>query len=253
MISILVLLPYAVIVISCFSTSMGIKSGAMMSGLSVDNLINNVHNLLKQEYFIPSLINSTIVSAASALIGVLVASAAGYAYHVYSNKRLDTLFFLSIAFMMVPVVTILIPLFLIVKYLGMIDTYFAVIITSISLPFLIFLFRQNNKMFPMELIKSARIDGLGEIKIFTSVYLPCTLPVHMAAILISFFGAWNSVLIPLVILQSPGKFTNALFLDSLGSFWNMDYGVAMVAILFSTLPIIFLFILFHRYIKSFIA
>ena len=245
LICIIVTIPYQIIVISCFSTSADIKGNTVFNNLSFDNFMNNLLLLFQEEYFISSLANSFIISITAALIGVLVASMAGYAYAIYSEKYLHPLFLISFSTMVIPAVVILIPTFLIFKTLHLLDTYSAVILTSMSLPFLLYLFKQSTHLFPMELISVARLDGLNEVSIFFRIYLPYMKHMFIASVMIAFFNAWNSVLTPVVLLQSQSKFTNALYLNSLGSFWTADYAVMMLAILLSTLPSLILFLLFQ--------
>lgn len=146
-----------------------------------------------------------------------------------------------------------VPLFLVFKNTGLLNTYFAVIITSMSIPFLVFLFRQNTKLIPIDIIKSARMDGAYELNIFFRIYVPCMKNVYVAALLISFINAWTSVIFPMILLQSQDRFTFAIFLDSLGSLWYADYAVLMLALLVSSLPILIVYFIFQRQIKSLIG
>jgi len=247
-ICIIAILPYLIMGIACFSTSASIKGNLIFSDLSLYNLMRNWESLMDEKYFLSSLLNSFIVSSLASLCGVLVASMAGYAYTTYSSKRTNQIFLASFYSMLIPTAAVLAPTFLLFKYTDLLDTYLAVILTSMSIPFLIYLFKQNTRLFPSELISAARIDGLSELGIFFRIYIPSLKQVYIAAIMISFFNAWNLILIPVVILQSQYKFTNAIFLNSLGSIWSADYAVMMLALLISTLPSLLLFLIFQRHI-----
>ncbi|MDD4035902.1 MAG: carbohydrate ABC transporter permease [Bacilli bacterium] len=249
-VSIIFLLPYLVMILSCFSTSAAIKGNSILSNISIINLIDNWNSLSEQKYFFSSLINSFYIAVFATTISVLISSLAGYAYTIYKSKSMDKLFTLSFLAIMVPTVINIIPLFLIFKMVGMIDTYAAVIICCISLPFNIYLFKQNTRLMPIELIKAARIDGLSEFEIFYKVYIPCMSAVFITSSLLSFLEAWSALLLPAVILQSQSKFTNALYLNSLGTIWSCDYAVLMLSLVISTMPIIILFIIFQKYIKN---
>jgi lactose/L-arabinose transport system permease protein len=157
---------------------------------------------------------------------------------------------LSFISMMVPLSTIVVPLFIIFKNINILDTYFSVIITSLSLPFSIYLFKQNTKFMPIELIKAARMDGLNEFEIFYKVYIPCMKPVFITSGLLIFIDSWSSLLLPVVLLQSQSKFTNSIFLNSLSGIWQSNYAVLMLALVISTLPTIILFIIFQKQFKS---
>ncbi|MDD3068341.1 MAG: carbohydrate ABC transporter permease [Acholeplasmataceae bacterium] len=247
---IIALSPYIIMVISCFSTNASIKGNSIITDLSITNFMNNWHTLLNEKYFFSSLMNSLFVSLMSSFIGVFIASMAGYAYTIFRNKGSDVLFLISFFSMLIPTAALVVPIFLIFNYLNLIDTYLAVILTSMSLPFLIFLFKQNTRLIPIELIKAARMDGIGEFGIFLKIYVPILKPVYVAAIMISFFGAWNAILLPVVLLQTQSKFTNAIFLNSMGSLWYGDYAVLMLALLLSTLPTLIIFLIFQRYLKD---
>lgn len=116
-------------------------------------------------------------------------------------------------------------------------------------PFLVFLFRQNIKKFPFDIIKAARLDGASDVRIFFRLCIPYLKPVFISAFIITFFESWNSILIPVVIIQSSEKFTNSIYLNSIGSIWFSDYGVLMASLLISTLPTLISFLIFRHYIK----
>lgn len=244
------LIPYAIMIFACFSTNKDIKSGNLFTNLSLENMLNNFNALLSEEYYLNSMINSFMISIFSALLGVTLASMMGYAIVRYKSRISDSIFGVVFLSLMVPTSTILIPTFLIVKWAGFLDTYSAVIITSTSLPFLVYLFRQSTLLFPQEYIISAKIDGLPELSIFSKIFLPNIRNTLIASAMTSFFNAWNSVLIPVILLQSQEKFTNVLFLNGLGSFWNVDYGMLMMALALSTIPQVIIFLAFGKNIRS---
>lgn len=127
---------------------------------------------------------------------------------------------------------------------------FAVICVSLSVPFLVYLFRQNAILLSKDIINSARMDGASELSIFFRVFIPALREIILASFVIAFFNAWNSIMLPVVLLQSESKFTNAIYLNSLGSIWFGDYAVLMTSIVISTLPILILFLFFKRYIAK---
>ena len=151
--------------------------------------------------------------------------------------------------MYIPASSLLLPTFLIFKNLSLLNTYFALILSSLNTPFLVFLFRQNIKKFPFDIIKAARLDGASDVRIFFRLCIPYLKPVFISAFIITFFESWNSILIPVVIIQSSEKFTNSIYLNSIGSIWFSDYGVLMASLLISTLPTLISFLIFRHYIK----
>ena len=97
--------------------------------------------------------------------------------------------------------------------------------------------------------KAARLDGASDVRIFFRLCIPYLKPIFISAFIITFFESWNSILIPVVIIQSSEKFTNSIYLNSIGSIWFSDYGVLMASLLISTLPTLISFLIFRHYIK----
>ncbi len=249
-ISVIMILPFMVMILSCFSSNSSIKGGTIFKDLSFTNLILNYNNLINTQNFVISVKNSLIVSILAMLVGVLLSSLAGYAFTMYKTKHSEKTFMFMFMSMMIPSSTIVVPLFMIFKYVGLLDTYFSLIITSLSLPFSIYLFKQNTKFMPIELIRAARIDGLSEFEIYYKVYIPCMKPVFITSALLIFIDSWSSLLIPVILIQSQSKFTNSIFLNSLGNIWYSDYGVLMMALVISIIPVILLFVIFQKQFKN---
>lgn len=244
------LLPYFLMCLCCFSTSADIKGNIIFDNLSWQNFFYNVKTTLNGTPLIKSIANSFLVSTLASIIGIVVSSLAAYSYTFQKHKTGDLLFYITVYAMYIPEATLLIPTFLLFKNLGMLNTYFAVVMASMSVPFLLYLFRQNALLLPKEIIKSAKLDGASEISIFFRIFIPNLKEVVIAAFIISFLNAWNTILLPVVILQSQSKFTNAIYLNSLGSVWFGDYAVLMTSIVISTLPMVVMFLVFQRYIKK---
>lgn len=244
------LIPLIILILSCFSTSIDIKGNSILGNISIRNFITNFMNLLSEDYFITSLYNSFLVSLISSIISVLLSSLAGYSYIIYRNKITDCFFYFSVFPILIPEIIKVIPYFLFSAHFGLLDSHFTVIIFSVSLPLLIYIFRQNTRLFQIELIYLARIDGLNEVAIFALIFYPYMKNVFIAAMLISFINTWNSLLIPVAILQSQNKFTNIIFLNSIGSIWYGDYGILMFGLLLSIIPNILLFILLRDYFRK---
>jgi len=242
-------IPYFLMTISTFNTSVDIRKGDIFSNASINKWIDNFINITKNNNFIVALKNSILIAIISAIIGVFLASLAGYAYITYRNKLMDKLFNLSFFSIMIPSSVLVIPLFMLLNTFSMLDSLISVILVSLSLPFLIYLFRQNTKLFPIELIKAARIDGLNEIAIFFKIYIPNVIAVFVTSVLIMFISTWNSLLYPLVIIQSQNKMTLTVYINSIGSSQTSDYGAFMIALIISTYPILAMFLIAQKYFR----
>lgn len=246
----MVVAPYFMMIVCSFSTSASIKANNVFSDLSFSNFIINFESAIHQKNFFRSILNSLIVSSISSLMGAFWASLAVYSYNFNSSKLLSFLLLITIIPMYIPTASILIPIFLMFRYINLNDTYFSLIVTSMNIPFLVFLIQQNAKNFSNDVIKAARMDGANEFRIYYRIFIPGMKTVFITAIIFSFFEAWNSVLIPVVLLQSPDKFTNSILLNSIGSIWYSDYAMLMMSLVLSTLPTFLIFVIFRYYLKK---
>lgn len=201
--------------------------------------------------------NSVFIAVTTTILAMIVSSAAGYAFVVYRSKARDRIFDFIFASMMVPFAALMVPLFKLFSNfnkLGLtaigLNSPGAVIITGIATAFLIFFFKQNTATFPKDLIEAARIDGLGEIKIFLQIYMPTMKSTYAAAIVVTFMNVWNSYLWPLIALQSGSRRTLPLILSAMGTSYTPDYGMMMCAVVLATIPTAAIFFLMQ---KQFVA
>ena len=130
--------------------------------------------------------------------------------------------------------------------LHLLDKHFAVIIVSIASVFMIFFFRQSFVNYPKEIIQAARVDGAGELRIYFKIFLPSMKSTFAAAAIYSFMTSWNAYLWPLIVLQTNDTKTTTLLISMMSSSYSPEYGVIMLAIVLSTLPIIIVFFAFQK-------
>lgn len=148
--------------------------------------------------------------------------------------------------MMIPQVATLIPLFKMMSKLGFINTVWGFMLPAISTPFLIMMFRQNSRNFPIDIMEAARIDGLSEIGIFFKMYMPVQKSTYAAAAVITFMNAWNSYLWPKVILNKPDAITMPMLIANLAAGYTVDYGVLMMGVLFCSIPTMLVFFVLQK-------
>ena len=189
-----------------------------------------------------SLINATVQT----IIALLVCSLAGYGFELYHDKAKDKLFSVLLLAMMIPQVATLIPLFKMMSKLGFINTVWGFMLPAISTPFLIMMFRQNSRNFPIDIMEAARIDGLSEIGIFFKMYMPVQKSTYAAAAVITFMNAWNSYLWPKVILNKPDAITMPMLIANLAAGYTVDYGVLMMGVLFCSIPTMIVFFVLQK-------
>jgi lactose/L-arabinose transport system permease protein len=148
--------------------------------------------------------------------------------------------------MMVPQVATMIPLFKLIAKMGVLNTVTAFILPAISTPFMIMMFRQNSRNFPIDIMEAARIDGLGEIQIFFQMYLPVMKATYAAAAVITFMNAWNAYLWPRVIMTDQKAQTMPMLIANLAAGYTIDYGVLMLGVLFCSIPTMVIFFILQK-------
>ena len=256
------LFPFIWMLIAATNSNVAINAGTMSFG---SELGNNLQKLFDPELgFTKAIFNSAIIALITTVFALLISSAAGYGFEIFKSKQRDLVFGVLLVSMMVPFCALMIPLYRMFgtfgsmgfdddgnplapwKYLGL-DSYFAVVMPLVATAFLIFLFRQNTKSFPKDILEAARIDGLSEIAIFFKMYFPVMRPTYAAAAIITFMGSWNNFLWPLVALQSPEMRTVPVVLSNMGSSYTPDYGMIMCGIVIATLPTAAIFFLMQKY------
>jgi multiple sugar transport system permease protein len=192
-------------------------------------------------------LNSLKVSS-SVTIGVLITSSlAAYAFARMDFPFRNALFYMYLGAMMIPGWVMLVPNFVLMRRLGWIDTHWALIIPAMGQPFGTFLLRQFFLTIPKELEEAARIDGMGHFQIYRRIILPLSLPALATLAVFQFMGIWNEFLWPLIVLNSPDKFTIPLGLGYLNTQHSTDWTRLMAGSVILLVPIVILFIMSQRY------
>lgn len=209
-------------------------------------VLENLKKLFASQNVALGMKNSLINATVQTIIALLVCSLAGYGFELYHDKAKDKLFSVLLLAMMIPQVATLIPLFKMMSKLGFINTVWGFMLPAISTPFLIMMFRQNSRNFPVDIMEAARIDGLSEIGIFFKMYMPVQKSTYAAAAVITFMNAWNSYLWPKVILNKPDAITMPMLIANLAAGYTVDYGVLMMGVLFCSIPTMLVFFVLQK-------
>ena len=207
-------------------------------------LIENFKALVANQNLALAMTNSFRNAILMTFITLLVCSIAGYGFEIYHDKGKDILMNILLLAMMLPFVAIMIPLFKMFSSWKLVNTWIALALPAISTPFLIMMFRQAARSFPHDIIEASRLEGLSEIKIFFTMFLPIMKSTYGAAMTVTFMNAWNNYLWPTIILQDSNQITMPMLVANLKSGYSVDYGMLMLGVLICTLPtaIIFLFL-----------
>jgi ABC-type glycerol-3-phosphate transport system permease component len=191
--------------------------------------------------------NSVTVTALTTILTVVVSVLAGYGFAKLRFPAKGPLFLLLLATMMIPTQAILVPQFRLVNAMGLVGTFWAVIIPGAAATFGIFLARQFMIAIPNELIEAAKMDGAGPVRIFWSIVLPLCKPLLAVLTLLSLMYQWNDFLWPLIVLKVPELYTLTIGLQFLQGQYRTDYGAMMAMTLITVGPLVVLFLLFQRW------
>lgn len=194
--------------------------------------------------------NSFYLSIAITLVSVLSAAMAAFVFAKIPFKGRDKLFVLFLATMMIPGTVTMIPNYIILKYLGLLDTFTGLIIPSIINAFGIFLLKQNMVTINDAYMEAAVIDGASLFKIFWKTILPLVKPAMFTLILFSFVGSWNSYLWPLIVLTDRKKQTLQIGLGTMNTQFGSYEHYLMAGALVSTIPIIIVYIFTQKYVEK---
>ena len=191
--------------------------------------------------------NSVLVAGAITLLSLLVNTMAGYAFAKLRFAGRERIFQVLLAALVVPAQVAMLPLFLLMKQLGLVNSYWGVIVPALATVFGIFLVRQYARSIPDELIEAARIDGAGELRIFFQVVLPMLKPVLVTLAIFTFMGAWNDFMWPLIVLTDQAHYTLPVALAALSREHIMDVEMMMAGAVVTVLPVLALFLVLQRY------
>jgi multiple sugar transport system permease protein len=191
--------------------------------------------------------SSTIVAATATLFSLLFNSMAGYAFAKLRFGGRDRLFNLLLAGLVIPAQVGMLPLFLLMRALHLVNTYWGVIIPSLASVFGVFLIRQFMLSVPQELLESARIDGAGELRIYWSIVMPLTRPILATLAIFTFMTTWNDFMWPLIVLTDQSRYTLPVSVASLVGEHALDVELMMAGSVVTVLPVLVLFLVLQRY------
>jgi len=190
--------------------------------------------------------NSAVVTVLATVISVLVNSLAGYAFAKLPFAGREKLFRYLASAMVVPAQVGMLPLFLMMREMGLVNTYAGVIVPYMASVFGIFLIRQYALSVPDDLLDAARIDGAGEFMIFRLVALPIIKPIVVTLAAFTFLSAWNDFMWPLIILSDSAMYTLPVALANMVGEHVQDTELMMAGSVVTILPALIVFLVFQR-------
>ncbi|KQN92030.1 sugar ABC transporter permease [Sphingomonas sp. Leaf67] len=218
--------------------------------------LENYHELLVRRQIdgawfdyriLPALRNSFGIAMLSTLLGLLLTVPAGYAFAKLRFRGRERLLKLLIAALVVPGQVAMLPLFLIFRHLGLVNSYAGVILPGLAGIFGVLFVRQATLAIPDELIDAARMDGASEMRIFRAIVLPLLTPVVVTLALFTFLASWNDFMWPLVILADQQRYTLPVAVAAIAREHAADGELMMAASVVTTMPVLLIFLLLQRY------
>ncbi len=198
-------------------------------------------------------INTIILAIFQSALSVFLSSLAGFAFAKYDFRFRNPLFVIMLFTLMLPGQILLLPQFIEITTFGWYNTYAAVIVPGAVGAFGIFLMRQYATSVPNELLDAARIDGASEFTIFYRVAFPMLAPAVAVLAILSFNGAWNNFIWPLLVLSREGMFVLNLGLSTILGPYNYEYGVVLAGATLASIPLIVVFLFFQRQLTEAVA
>lgn len=245
-----VLVPLLATVLGGFKTKGELRTNPF--GLPQHWLLDNFAEVLSAPHTWQMLGNSLSVGTFTVLLTLAVAAPAAFAFaHLkfFGEQLLFNYLILGLTF---PFATAILPLFLKIRDLGLLDTHWGIILPQVAfgLASSVLLMRNAFRHIPDELIEAALVDGASYARIFWSIILPLSLPILSTVAIITFVTSWNNYLLPLVVLNSPGQYTWPLGLMEYQGLWSTDWPRILTYITVTITPAIVVFLAAQRYIVA---
>ena len=242
-VSFLSVFPFYWMISAATNSSVDVARGKITIGLKA---AENLSNLLASQPLWLALRNSFFYSVLQTLLCLFICSLAGYGFELYHDKAKDKVFAILLLAMMVPQVATMIPLFKMMSSMHLLNNIWAFVLPAISTPFMIMMFRQNSRSFPVDIMEAARIDGLSEWGIFFRMYMPVMKSTYAAAAVVAFMNAWNSYMWPKVVMLKNESETMTMLIANVAGGYKVDYGMLMMGVLFCSVPTMIIFFVLQK-------
>ena len=212
-----------------------------------DDLQDNYKKLLDIIPFWRVLFNSLYVSIMGTVASILFCSMCAFGFYAYDFRGKNVVFAIMVSTLMIPPALLIIPSFLTIRFLGILDTHFALWFPAAANAFGIFLIRQYMvNSVSQDTLDAARVDGASDFRIYWSVVMPVIKPALATLGIVMFIGLWNNFLAPLIVISSTEKYVLTLALRSVQSLANSPWGAIMLGTFLSMLPLLIAFIFFSK-------
>lgn len=242
--AIAVLFPLGVVLLSSFSVSG--SSVALVKPMGQGWSLENYRQAWQRGKFLLAFVNSTLVALAVTGFQIVTSALAGYALARLKFRGRQAILLIILTTLVIPFQLLVIPIFLVLKWGHLINTYGALILPTGASGFGIFLLRQYFQTVPVELEEAAALDGANRLQILWRVMLPLARPALVTLFLFTFIGEWNDLFKPLVFTTRPELRTVQLALAEFQEQFTNDWSLLMAAVAIATLPVVLVFLLGQR-------
>lgn len=249
--SLVFVVPFYFVVVGSLKTDVQVQAGDFLTPPQslADVQWSNYPAALMQMGFLPALSNTVVITVLCVIGQVFSCSLVGFGFARFSFRGRKLLFMVMLSTMMLPTQATMIPVFILFRWLGMVDSFLPLILPAwLASPFFVFMFRQFFAQIPESLIEAARMDGASYWRIYWQMMLPLSGPVIAIVAIYTFLGTWNDFMGPLIYLNSPEKRTLTLALNAFrGQYGTSDAHHLMAASVVCMLPCVVLFFACQRY------
>jgi multiple sugar transport system permease protein len=249
---IITLLPYAWMVSSSFKANSAIFSTTIQL-IPAQPTLDNYVAALTREPVVRALLNSVIMATGETIAVLVTSVLTAYPFARLRFRGRDTVFLMVLGAMMIPSQVTMIPTFILMRWLGWIDTYQGLIVPRAVTPLGIFLMRQFLLTLPRELEEAALIDGCGRLRILLQILLPHLKPAAATLAIFTFTTSWNEFFWPLIVVQSSEMQTIQMLIAAMKQAEAVDWGVIMAVITLSVFPTVLIYVFLQRYFVRGIA
>lgn len=242
------LLPIMSMVTTSFKTSAELYGG--VSFLPRNPTWNNFVYVIENTDFVTNIINSVIVSGAVTIISVVAAALAGYTLTRFRGRPVKLFSILLYMVQMVPAILLLMPLFMVIRRIGLYDKLPSLMIayTAINLPICIYMMKSFFATIPYEIEESAVMDGCGQFKAFLLLVIPISAPGLTSVGIIAFIYSWNEYMLASVFIRSDAVKTLSVGLSQFSQQFSVEWGAMMAAATLATVPAALFLIFAQKYI-----
>ncbi|MFW5554144.1 MAG: carbohydrate ABC transporter permease [Roseburia inulinivorans] len=249
LIAVIVLIPF----LWMLSTSLKSKGALMqlpVEWIPKEPTLDSYTKVFSRFPFLRAIFNSFFITISYTVITILSSSMAAFAFTKIKFPYADVIFKLYLASMMIPTQVTMIPLFVVMNNLGLINTYPSVILPSLFRAFAVFMLVQQMRGIPNDYMEAAELDGASLFRIYRTVILPLSKSSIATLTVTTFMESWNDYLWPLLMLNDKNKMTLTLALNSLNGQYGTEYNLLMAGSLISMIPIIIVYICAQKYFKE---